>query len=266
MNSVQHPGAEVSHGAILAARHLTKIFRGRPPVAAVNDVSFGLAEGEILGVLGSNGAGKTTIIRMLLSLLTPSSGEITILGKDLAKRRSEILQHVGFASTYTNLHLFLSVEENLDIHGRLCGLPGPERKRRIREALEVFGLTELRKRRITQLSAGQRTRVMLLKAFLSEPRIALLDEPTASLDPQVANQVRKYICDKRRQAGTSIIFTSRNMNEVSKMCDRVIFLAAGRITAVNTPQALASQMGGGRLALHQHVDARRFLFELHRVS
>lgn len=234
---------------IITVSNLTKIFKGKPDVTAVEDVSFELREGEVLGFLGPNGAGKTTTIRMLITTLTPSSGSIEYFGKSLFKHRSEILEQVAFASTYTNLPLFLSVEENLDVHGRLYGLSRADIQKRMTRFLSFFKVDHLRRRRITQLSAGQRTRVMLVKAFLPYPRVALLDEPTASLDPDIAAEVREFVSEQRKAHGVSILFTSHNMDEVASLCDRVIFLRGGRIVATDTPHTLAASVANSSLEL-----------------
>lgn len=226
---------------VLQVQHLIKEFSRTNPVRAVDDISFSLGEGEVLGLLGPNGAGKTTTIRMLISVLKPTSGTITIFGRELRKERSRTLQDVAFASTYTNLPLFLTVEENLHIHGMLFGMPRAERAQRMKELLGFFEVYELRNNRVNQLSAGQRTRVMLAKAFLPRPKIALLDEPTASLDPDIALEVRAFVNQQRKKEGVSILFSSHNMREVAELCDRVIFLKAGKIVAVNSPLQLAAE-------------------------
>jgi ABC-type multidrug transport system ATPase subunit len=171
---------------VLVVTELTKVYRGKPPVTAVDRLSFSLGRGEILGLLGPNGAGKTTTIQMLLSALEPTSGRIAYFGESLKSARALILGQVGFASAYSRLPARLTVAENLDVFGRLYGLPAGQRKARIQELLSKFGVWDLRKRTTERLSSGQVTRVMLAKAFLARPRVVLLDEPTASLDPDIA--------------------------------------------------------------------------------
>lgn len=216
---------------------------------AVNDLSFAVARGEIVGLLGPNGAGKTTTIRMIISVLHPDSGTIRILGHSLATERSAALQEVAFASTYTNLPLFLTVQENLDVHGRLYGLSKTERAARIEEILFRFRAVEHRHKRVGQLSAGERTRVMLARAFLPKPKLAILDEPTASLDPDIAQEVRDFVERQRDEEGTTILFSSHNMMEVTDLCDRVVFLRDGRIIAIDTPERLAATAGGSIVEL-----------------
>jgi ABC-2 type transport system ATP-binding protein len=234
---------------VLVASELTKIYRGRPPTTAVDRLSFGLEPREILGLLGLNGAGKTTTIQMLLSTLQPTSGRIFYFGKSLQDSRAEILAKVGFASAYSRLPWRLTVAENLDIFGRLYGLPAGQRAARSQDLLTQFGVWDLRRRTIGGLSSGQATRVMLAKAFLARPRVVLLDEPTASLDPEIAGEVRAFVRSQRDCEGVSIVFTSHNMDEVSQICDRVIFLDRGRIAASGSPKELAASVASMRVRL-----------------
>ncbi len=234
---------------VLVVSELTKVYPGRTPTTAVNQLSFTLGRREVLGLLGPNGAGKTTTIQMLLSTLEPTSGEIRYFGRSLATDRSEILARVGFASAYSRLPRRLTVAENLDVFARLYGLAAGERRTRIRELLERFGVWDLRGRSMEALSAGQTTRVMLAKAFLARPAVALLDEPTASLDPDIAAEVRAFVRSRRDEEGVSIVFTSHNMDEVAKLCDRVIFLDRGRIASSGRPEDLAASAAATRVRL-----------------
>jgi ABC-2 type transport system ATP-binding protein len=233
--------------AVLTVTELTKVYRGRKPVTAVDHLTFELGKGEILGLLGPNGAGKTTTIQMLLSTLKPTTGQIEYFGKSLAQDRESILALVGYASAYSKLPLHLAIEENLDVFGRLYGMPAHARKERTNELLTRFGVWDLRRRTMAGLSAGQTTRVMLAKAFLARPRIALLDEPTASLDPDIAHEVRDFVRAQRDEAGVSILYTSHNMAEVAEVCDRVLFLNSGKIAAVGTPEELAASAASTRM-------------------
>jgi ABC-2 type transport system ATP-binding protein len=234
---------------VLVVSELTKVYPGRPPTTAVDRLSFALERGEILGLLGPNGAGKTTTIQMLLSTLEPTSGEIRYFGQSLATHRAEILGRVGFASAYSKLPRRLTVAENLDVFARLYGLKGAERRARIQDLLTQFGVWDLRRRQVEGLSAGQTTRVMLAKAFLARPRVALLDEPTASLDPDIAVEVRAFVRSRREEEGVSIVFTSHNMDEVAQICDRVIFLDRGRIASSGRPDELAASVASARVRL-----------------
>ncbi len=235
--------------SVLVVSELTKIYPGKTPTTAVDRLSFALGRGEILGLLGPNGAGKTTTIQMLLSTLAPTSGEIRYFGRSLANARSEILGKVGFASAYSKLPRRLTVAENLNVFGRLYGLNARERNERTQELLARFGVWDLRGRQMEGLSAGQTTRVMLAKAFLARPKVALLDEPTASLDPDIAVEVRDFVRSRRDEEGVSIVFTSHNMDEVAQLCDRVIFLDRGRIASSGRPDELAASVASARLQL-----------------
>jgi ABC-2 type transport system ATP-binding protein len=231
---------ESDRDPVLTVTELTKTYGGKKPLTAVDRLSFALGRGEILGLLGPNGAGKTTTIQMLMSTLTPTSGRIAYFGRSLATHREAILEQVGFASAYSKLPMHLRIDENLDVFGRLYGLPAADRAARSRTLLERFGVWDLRKRTMAGLSAGQTTRVMLAKAFLARPRVVLLDEPTASLDPDIAHEVREFVCEARDRDGVSILYTSHNMDEVAQICDRVLFLDKGKIAAVGRPEELAA--------------------------
>ena len=230
----------------LAVRDLWKQYKS---FTAVDHISFDLQKGEILGLLGPNGAGKTTTIQMLLSTLTPTGGSISYFGQNLFEHRSDILQSVSFASTYVKLPSSLTVRENLEVYGRLYGVGAHDRKQRIARFLEFFGVDHLHNQRTGTLSAGQMTRVMLAKAFLAYPKVTLLDEPTASLDPDVALEVRSFVLEQRREYGVSVLFTSHNMAEVAEVCDRVMFLQKGKIVAVDTPEKLAASVSLARIEL-----------------
>ena len=234
---------------ILKVRDLVKIYPGKPPFKAVDQISFDLKEGEILGLLGPNGAGKTTTIHMLLGTLTYSSGSISYFGTEFKKNRHDVLQHVAFASTYVNLPWMLTIDQNLEVFGRIYGLSGAEIKKRSEPLLERFGIASKRKSKVTALSAGQLTRLILVKAFLVKPKIALLDEPTASLDPDMALEVCKFIQEQRKQEGTTMLFTSHKMDEVAEVCDRVLFLQHGKIIADDIPQNLVRTVSHSRLQL-----------------
>lgn len=235
--------------AVLSVKKLTKKFPGKPPMVAVDGISFELGKGEILGLLGPNGAGKTTTIHMLLGTLTYTSGEILYFGKDFKKNRSDVLQNVAFASTYVNLPWKLTIKQNLDVFGRLYGLSGPEIKQRSLPLLERFGIADKQEVTVTQLSAGQLTRLILVKAFLVRPLIALLDEPTASLDPDMAKEVCSFLLEQRDQEGTSMLFTSHKMDEVAELCDRILFLESGKIIANDVPENLVKTISHSRLEL-----------------
>lgn len=223
---------------VLKVDHLTKRFGD---FVAVDEVSFTIKPGEILGLLGPNGAGKTTTIHMLLGLITPTAGSIRMFGLDLATQREQILQQVNFSSTYISMPLALTVEENLWVVARLYGMS--EIARRVADVVKKLEMEEFRRKVTRKLSSGQMTRLTLAKAFLTEPKILFLDEPTASLDPDIAHKIRALLKEERRSAGLSILYTSHNMREMEEMSDRIIFLQRGKIVAEGTAQAIVERFG-----------------------
>lgn len=223
---------------ILQVSHLTKRFGD---FTAVNEVSFEIKPGEILGLLGPNGAGKTTTIQMLLGLVTPSGGSIHMFGLDLTTHRETILQQVNFSSTYISMPQSLTVEENLWVVARLYGLS--DIARRVDDIVKKLEMEEFRLKVTRKLSSGQMTRLTLAKAFLTEPKILFLDEPTASLDPDIAHKIRALLKEERRSSGLSILYTSHNMREMEEMSDRIIFLQRGKLVAEGTAQEIVTRFG-----------------------
>jgi ABC-2 type transport system ATP-binding protein len=223
---------------VLDVTNLSKRFGDFP---AVDGISFSIKPGEILGLLGPNGAGKTTTIQMLLGLVTPTAGSIRIFGMDLATHREAILQQVNFSSTYISMPQSLTVEENLWVVARLYGLS--DISRRVDAIVKKLEMEEFRSKVTRKLSSGQMTRVTLAKAFLTEPKILFLDEPTASLDPDVAEKIRALLKEERRSSGLSILYTSHNMREMEEMSDRIIFLQCGKIVAEGTAQEIVMRFG-----------------------
>ena len=210
-------------------------------VMAVNGISFSVPAGATHGLLGGNGAGKTTTLSMLLGLLLPTSGHIRILGVDMARQRYEVLPRMNFTSPYVDLPQRLSVWQNLDVYARLYN--APRRKERIQILAEQFDLTALLKRPYGSLSAGQRTRVSLAKSLLNEPAVLLMDEPTAALDPDTADQVRGYLQDYQRRTGATLLLASHNMREVERLCQVVLMMKQGRIVDRGSPEHLINQYG-----------------------
>ncbi len=232
----------------IEVKNLSKTYKKKSEeVRAVDQISFSLKKGEILGFLGPNGSGKTTTIQMLLGILTPSNGEIFYFSKDFKKNRSEILNSVAFASTYTSLPYILTVEENLKVYARLYGVKNVFAV--CDPLLERFEILDKKKQPVSSLSAGQVTRLMLVKAFSTNPKVVLLDEPTASLDPDVASDVCQFLMEQRERHGVSLLFTSHKMDEVSQICDRVIFLRKGKIIDNDLPKNLAQKVSLYRLRL-----------------
>jgi ABC-2 type transport system ATP-binding protein len=218
---------------VLEVKNLTKKFGN---FTAVDNISFEIKDGEILGLLGQNGAGKTTTIQMLLNLMEPTAGEISYFGKNFKNHREEILKQVNFSSTYISLPSFFTVDENLDVFARLYQIP--DKKKRIDKLLQEFEIDHLRKRQYFMLSAGERTRLLLTKAFLNYPKVILLDEPTSSLDPDIAVKIRKFLIKERDEYNVSVLLTSHNMAEIEEMCDRVMVIKSGNMIASGTPADL----------------------------
>ncbi|MCB1205447.1 MAG: ABC transporter ATP-binding protein [Verrucomicrobiae bacterium] len=218
---------------VLEVNDLVKEFGAVRPV---NGVSFAMRRGEILGLLGANGAGKTTAINMILGIVTPTSGSIRVFGRDLARERIAILRRMNFCSTYTQLPGNLRVWQNLTVFGKIYRVPNL--KRRIDEVLELLEIAHLKDRVSGNLSAGESTRLNLCKALLNKPELLLLDEPTASLDPDIADKVRKVTKRIREEDGSSILYTSHNMRDVEEVCDRIIFMHQGKILFTGTAEEI----------------------------
>jgi ABC-2 type transport system ATP-binding protein len=208
---------------------------------AVDDVSFACARGQTIGLLGGNGAGKTTTIAMLMGLLIPTSGTIHVLGHDMARDRFAALARMNFSSPYVALPARLSVAENLRVYGHLYGVRGLEA--RIREVAGELDLLDLLERPAGQLSAGQKTRVALAKSLINRPELLLLDEPTASLDPDTGDMVRSWLERYRAASGCTILLASHNMAEVERMCSHVVMLKQGRIVDQGSPGDLLARYG-----------------------
>jgi len=215
---------------------LTKRYRA---ALAVNDISFVVPRGETVGLLGGNGAGKTTTIAMLLGLLVPSSGRIHVLGHDMANDRFAALARLNFSSPYVALPQRLSVAENLRVYAHLYNVPRVER--RIRELADELDLHGLLNRPAGQLSAGQKTRVALAKSLINKPELLLLDEPTASLDPDTGDMVRSWLEKYRAESGCTILLASHNMDEVSRLCGTVLMMKQGQIVDRGTPDELLTR-------------------------
>ncbi len=219
--------------AIIAVDGLSKTYG---TVTAVSDLSFDIQRSSITALLGGNGAGKTTTLSMLLGLLLPTRGSIRLFDVDMANNRFQVLPRINFSSPYVDLPQRLTVAENLRVYARLYGVVNINE--RIDEMLEVLDLKEMRKRRYGTLSAGQKTRVAIAKAMLNEPELLLLDEPTASLDPDSADRIRQYLMDYKARTQATILLASHNMAEVEKLCDDVIMLHRGAIVVRGTPAQL----------------------------
>ncbi len=224
--------------AVLEVKGLTKRFGH---LYALREVSFSLYPGEVLGIVGPNGAGKTTLINCLLGLVLPSKGEIFYFGLEFFRNRSEILEKINFASSYVALPLSLTLEENLLVYAHLYGLKHP--RKQIHTLLKLFGLYEKRQRRTRTLSSGQMMRLCLAKALLNDPLVLLLDEPTAGLDPEMAQKTRDLIISYARKQKSAVLFTSHNLFEVERISDRILILQSGRIRALGKVPELLAQFG-----------------------
>jgi ABC-2 type transport system ATP-binding protein len=224
--------------AILEIKNLTKQYNN---FIAVNDISFEIQEGEIVGLLGPNGAGKTTTINMILGVLEPTSGQINIFGKDLKHHKTEILENTNFAAVYAHLPANLKVEQNLKVFGHLYGVK--DLKTRIKELLKEFDLEKFKNHKTGSLSSGELSRVNLAKALINNPKLILLDEPTASLDPSVSKHIRDIIKEYIHKTKSSVLWTSHNMREIEEVCDRVMFLSHGKIILQGNPKSLPKEYG-----------------------
>ena len=228
---------------VLEARGLVKDYRRD---RAVDGIDLVVHAGERVALLGPNGAGKTTTLLMILGVVSPDAGDVTVCGFDLARHRPRAAECMGFAAGYLPLTERLRVREYLRLYGQLYGLadPGP----RIADGLEQFRIAHLADAMGTELSSGQRTLIGIVRATLHRPRLLVLDEPTASLDPDVALRVRNGLLELCARDGTALLMTSHDMSDVEQVCERVVFLSHGRIVADGPPEQVASAYGRGDLA------------------
>ena len=226
------------NAAIIEVNNLTKKFKN---VLAVDDISFTINKGKILGLLGPNGCGKSTTIGMMLGLIKPTSGIVNINKKNIENNRTSLLGKMNFISPYIELPKKLTVEENLKVYGRLYGVKSLKEK--IYNLLEKLNLTEFRSRKTGELSSGQKNRVSLAKALINDPEILLLDEPTASLDPDVGDTIRSFIENFASKKGTTILLASHNMNEVERLCHEVMMMKDGKIIDKGKSNDLISRHG-----------------------
>lgn len=236
------PGFRLPPKPVLVVRNLRKAYRN---TVAVDGISFAVAPGEILGLLGPNGAGKTTTVNMVLGVLEPIDGAIAIDGIDLLKRRSAALSCTNFAAVYAALPGNLTVEQNLRVFGMLYSVPSLSDQ--IETLLKRFDLVRFRGIRSGVLSSGEQTRLSLAKALLNRPKLLLLDEPTASIDPAIARTIRATIRAFAKENQSGVLWTSHNMYEVEEICHRVLFLSHGRILLEGDPKLLPHEHGAANL-------------------
>jgi len=218
---------------ILQVQGLTKKFQSK---LAVDSLTFSLPRGSIVGLLGGNGAGKTTTLSMLLGLLEPTSGKIQLFGNNFVRNRHSVLHRMNFCSPYVDLPQRLTVMENLRVFARLYGVR--DSAKTIARLVEDFRLLELKDQPIRRLSSGQKTRVSLAKALINSPDFLLLDEPTASLSPDVSKWIRQQLADYRERTGATILFASHDMREVELLCDHVMMMCQGQLIEQGSPKEL----------------------------
>ncbi len=223
---------------VIETENLRKVFG---TFAAVDGLSLQIEEGKITGLLGPNGAGKTTTIQMILDLITPTSGTIKIFGTEIKTHREEILNRVNFSSPYVALPTNLKVVENLKTFARLYGVKDINGK--IADLVDFFSIKDLLPKMTSKLSTGQLTRVNLTKALLNDPKLLLLDEPTASLDPDIADRTRKLLKKIQSERNVTIVYTSHNMGEIEELCESVIFIHQGKVKDTGTPDELIKKYG-----------------------
>ena len=216
----------VVNSFVVKVLNLVKIFEKK---SIIKNISFRVNENSITGVLGKNGAGKTTLLGMLMGLITPSSGDIEIFGKNLSLKKNEILEDINFQSPYVDLPKKMTVEQNLFFYSRLYGIK--KFKDIIYDLVERLKMTDLMKKNYGSLSAGQKTKVNLCKAMINNPKLLLLDEPTASLDPETSMFIREFLLDYQKKKKSTILITSHNLEEIQSICSKIILLKTGKIAS-----------------------------------
>jgi len=228
----------MSASSAIKVERLVKIYKKLP---AVDGVSFSIERGSVTGLLGGNGAGKTTTIAMIMGLITPTAGRVTVLGAEMPRERYRVLHRMNFESPYVEMPMRLTIRQNLTVFGMLYGVP--DLAGRIEQLGAALDLTDLLDRPTGKLSAGQKTRVSLAKSLINSPELLLLDEPTASLDPDTADWVRARLQRYCRDHHATVLLASHNMAEVERMCERVIIMKQGRIEDDDTPARLLARYG-----------------------
>jgi len=222
--------------AVIEVAHLTKVYK---QTRAVDGISFSIARGSTTGLLGGNGAGKTTTIAMIMGLVLPTSGRVRVLGREMPRESAAVLGRMNFESPYVDMPTRLTVRQNLTIFGRLYAVD--QLRERIAPLASDLDLNEFIDRPNGKLSAGQKTRVALAKALINQPELLLLDEPTASLDPDTADWVREHLENYRKARQATILLASHNMLEVERLCDRVIIMKRGRIEDDDSPEGIMAR-------------------------
>ncbi|EKD79017.1 MAG: ABC transporter related protein, partial [uncultured bacterium] len=231
---------------------------------AVNDISFSVPRGQAIGLLGPNGAGKSTTIQMLLGITAPTAGAITFFGKNFYNHRQACLQRINFASSFNTLQGRITVWENLQVFADLYEVAEPKTK--IKQLAEHFRITNLFQTRFWDLSAGQKTRVNIVKALLNDPELILMDEPTASLDPDIADVLLTLIEQLKHERQLSLLYTSHDMAEVERICDEVLFLDHGKIVAQDTPFNLTKKIKQNELVITYDGDRAKLMAVIERFQ
>lgn len=219
---------------ILSIKNLTKNFNDgwfwhQQNNSFIKDISFNLNYGESIAIFGPNGSGKTTLLNLLLDLITPSSGSINYFGQEFNSNKTNILKNIGFATINSKLPSKLTVKQNLDIHARLYDIDFKEREKRINQYLDYFDITNLKKAFASNLSSGQLAKVMLIKAFITNPKIVILDEPTASLDNETFSNVINFIKEEKTKKNISIILATHNIDEIAELCEKILLIKNGEL-------------------------------------
>ena len=230
------PATDPAGSAAIEVAHLVKLYKA---TRAVDDVSFRIPRGSVTGLLGGNGAGKTTTIAMIMGLVLPTSGRIQVLGCSMPDRSADVLGRMNFESPYVDMPMRLTVRQNLTIFGRLYAVANLSE--RIEQLAADLDLGDFLDRANGKISAGQKTRVALAKALINQPELLLLDEPTASLDPDTADWIRRHLETYRKAHGATILLASHNMLEVERLCDRVIIMKRGRIEDDDSPDKIMAR-------------------------
>jgi ABC-2 type transport system ATP-binding protein len=234
--AAQVPATDPEGSAAIEVAHLVKFYK---TTRAVDDVSFRISRGSVTGLLGGNGAGKTTTIAMIMGLVLPTSGRIQVLGCSMPDQSADVLGRMNFESPYVDMPMRLTVRQNLNIFGRLYAVANLSE--RIEQLAADLDLGDFLDRANGKISAGQKTRVALAKALINQPELLLLDEPTASLDPDTADWIRRHLETYRRTHGATILLASHNMLEVERLCDRVIIMKRGRIEDDDSPDRIMAR-------------------------
>lgn len=237
---------------ILEVRNLVKNYGN---YTAVDGISFDVPKGKVIGFLGPNGAGKTTTIQVLLGITLANVGSIRYFGREFSKNREFCLQKINYISSFNSLLGRISVYENLLVFAFLYNIKNPKQK--IKDLCEYFEIVDLMNKRYWDISTGQKTRVNIIKSLLNDPELILMDEPTASLDPDIADKVLSLIENLRKSKNLSILYTSHDMEEVTRICDEVIFLDKGKIIAKDTPLGLTKRITNAQLKVTFDADKNK---------